>query len=271
MSPRRPGRRVRRITCHITCGRLRSSHTKTKVSAGETSSGRTCPEASPGLRPAARTPEAELPQAPPKLFWLLMILGLLLLIGIISSIANPPKDEAGSVSVQPSSASSSSSTSKADGKPSTSSKKSAPATSSSSTSPAPAKKGPGIEDEARDGQFAFTVTKVKRGVKSVGDQYLNAQAQGQFCLVTMTVKNIGDSPQTMFSSNQKGFIGDTEYGVDDTATLYTAKNGDSPWIKDINPGNALTGTIVFDIPKGKQLDKLELHDSAFSGGVEVFL
>lgn len=136
--------------------------------------------------------------------------------------------------------------------------------------PAPAQ-GPGIGDEVRDGQFAFTVTNVKCGVKEVGDQYLNAKAQGQFCLVSLTVKNIGDSPQTMLSDNQNGFIGDTKYGVDDTATLYASKGGESPWIKDINPGNTLTGKIVFDIPKGKSLTKLELHDSAFSGGAEVAL
>jgi hypothetical protein len=33
----------------------------------------------------------------------------------------------------------------------------------------------------------------------------------------------------------------------------------------------VTGTLVFDVPKGTKPSKLELHDSPFSGGVEVQL
>lgn len=139
------------------------------------------------------------------------------------------------------------------------------ATTSESTKAA----NPGLGDEVRDGQFAFVVHSVKCGVLSVGSQYLGATAQGQFCLVNLTVKNIGDSSQTMFSSNQLAYKGATKYSADDAATIYAAKNGDSPWLKDINPGNSLKGTIVFDVPKGVTPDKLELHDSAFSGGAQV--
>jgi hypothetical protein len=33
----------------------------------------------------------------------------------------------------------------------------------------------------------------------------------------------------------------------------------------------LTGIVVFDVPKNAKPTKLELHDSAFSGGVDVIL
>ena len=41
--------------------------------------------------------------------------------------------------------------------------------------------------------------------------------------------------------------------------------------EEINPGNAVKGKVYFDIPKGAKLANLELHDSAFSGGVRVRL
>lgn len=189
----------------------------------------------------------------PKTFWTLTILAGLFVASIVGSIVSPSKDDAGSATAQATSHSGT-------GKKAVS-RRAAPA-------PDPAA---GVGDEVRDGKFAFTVHKVKCGVAHVGNEYIGADAQGQFCLVTLTVENIGSEPQTLFSSNQKGYIGDTEYAVDDTATLYSASAGDSPWLKDINPGNALTGTIVFDIPQGAELSKLELHDSAFSGGAEVRL
>jgi len=38
---------------------------------------------------------------------------------------------------------------------------------------------------------------------------------------------------------------------------------------DINPGNSIDATASFDLPVGTPPGEIELHDSAFSGGVEV--
>jgi hypothetical protein len=191
-----------------------------------------------------------------------MGLAALIVIGIISSIANPPKDEPTATSTTSSAPSTSKATTKSSSKATTKVATSAPATTA-------AKQGPGLGDEVRDGKFSFVVHSVKCGAKSLGGGF--AKAQGQFCLVNMTVKNIGDEAQTMFSSNQYAYKGDTKYDVDDAATVAASVDSDDPWINDINPGNSLRGVIVFDVPKGTQLTKLELHDSAFSGGTEVFL
>jgi hypothetical protein len=43
------------------------------------------------------------------------------------------------------------------------------------------------------------------------------------------------------------------------------------FLNNINPGNEVTGTLVFDVPAGVELAALELHDSLFSGGVKVAL
>jgi hypothetical protein len=135
------------------------------------------------------------------------------------------------------------------------------------TKAAPAEAG--IGTPVRDGKFEFVVQKVECGKNKVGGEYLNKTAQGQFCLITVSVKNIGNKPQSFSDSSQKAFSDKgAEYATDSGASLY-ANTDQQVWLNDINPGNVLTGIIVFDIPKDSKIARLELHDSMFSGGVEV--
>jgi hypothetical protein len=128
-----------------------------------------------------------------------------------------------------------------------------------------------IGQPARDGKFEFTVKSSKCGVAKVGSSMLGDKAQGQFCLITINVKNIGKEPQTLDGSSQKAYAANgTEYSSDSEAGLY-ANQEQSTFFEEINPGNQVTGVFVFDIPKNVKLAKLELHDSAFSGGVTVTL
>ncbi len=130
---------------------------------------------------------------------------------------------------------------------------------------------PKIGQPVRDGKFEFVVKNVKCGVRSLGDEFVGRKAQGQFCLVTLTVQNIGDESQTFSDSDQRGHDSKgREYTPDSEAGLYANENTDV-WLNEINPGNKITGILVFDIPDGTKLTTLELHDSAFSGGVEVAL
>lgn len=130
-----------------------------------------------------------------------------------------------------------------------------------------------IGQPANDGKFEFTVTGFSCGQTSVGSNpYLTKQAQGQFCMLNLNIKNIGDQAQSLLSSNQKLLNGNTQYSADDTATMYAEPSGTTTtWFNDINPGNSVSGTIVFDVPKGVTPTQAELHDSAFSGGVKVNL
>lgn len=129
-----------------------------------------------------------------------------------------------------------------------------------------------IGQAANDGKFEFTVKSLECGKPSVGtNQYLTKTAQGQYCLLNVTVKNIGDEKQSLFSANQILLDGaNKEYSADDTATMYAAPDGSS-WFSDINPGNSVDGSIVFDVPKDVTPTVAELHDSSFSGGVKVSL
>ncbi|MDX6429985.1 MAG: hypothetical protein QOE54_2351, partial [Streptosporangiaceae bacterium] len=127
----------------------------------------------------------------------------------------------------------------------------------------------GIGQEYRDGKFAFTVTKIKKGVHRVGDQYLGQTAQGQFVLVSVTVRNIGNEARTFDNSSQK--LTDSQgrgFDADGQATIAMGEQSNA-FLKDINPGNGVKGILIFDVPQGVKLKSLELHDSPFSGGVTI--
>jgi Domain of unknown function (DUF4352) len=153
-------------------------------------------------------------------------------------------------------------------KTSTSSNNSSSSKAKTESKPAAAKIGTAV----RDGKFEFTVTSIECGKTSVGSNpYLTKTAQGQYCLLNMTVKNIGDKAQSLFSANQKVLnASGQEFSADDVATTYQAPEG-STWYSNINPGNSVTGAVVFDVPKDQTPATAELHDSAYSGGAKVSL
>ncbi len=130
-----------------------------------------------------------------------------------------------------------------------------------------------LNEPARDGKFEFTVTSIKCAVPSVSDDsgYLSKSAQGQYCEMGVTVKNIGDEAQMFDGSNQYLYnASNQKYTYDSTATLY-ANPSNSTFLNNINPGNTASGTVVFDLPQGVTPTTAELHDSSLSGGIKVNL
>jgi hypothetical protein len=126
-----------------------------------------------------------------------------------------------------------------------------------------------LNQPAKDGKFQFTVTKMDCSKKSLGKAPVSQKAQGKFCLVNVTVKNIGDEAQLFDSSSQKALDAKgTTYDADGAAGIYLPDAGEA-FLNNINPGNQVRGTIVFDVPAAVQVTTLELHDSPFSGGVKV--
>lgn len=128
----------------------------------------------------------------------------------------------------------------------------------------------GIGDAVRDGKFEFVVTKIDCGKSKVGGEFFNETAQGEFCIMDISVKNIGDEPQYFDSNEQKIFNKDgQEFSNDGSAEI--AIEGNDVWLNEINPGNKIKGQLVFDVPKGTKIVSAELHDSVFSNGVAVTL
>ncbi len=145
---------------------------------------------------------------------------------------------------------------------------SAPASSApASSAPASKPKTATIGTPVRDGKFEFTASSVKPGPNHVGGDGFGKDAQGQYWYVSVKVENIGDKPQSFFGSNQYMYVGKKKYGADDEAAMYL--DNSKSLYEDINPGNSVSGTVIFDLPKGATPTSLDLHDSAFSGGVTI--
>lgn len=176
----------------------------------------------------------------------LTVLGVLILLGIIGGAAG-----GGNKSNTNSNSSNGSGVTKSENKPATTAK---------------------LNEAARDGKFEFVVKGVECGKTTIGtNQYLTKNAQGQFCLMTISVKNIGNEAQGFFGTNQKLLNAQNQqYTADDTAGVYVDQNY-STLFSNINPGNMVEGVVVFDIPKDQTPVSAELHDSSFSSGVKVNL
>lgn len=122
---------------------------------------------------------------------------------------------------------------------------------------------------ATDGKFQFTVTGMTCGVKSVGPDGFGETAQGEFCLIGVTIKNVGKSAEIFNDSSQKAYdAANTEYSVDSGAAIWANKDS-STFLEQINPGNTVKGDLVFDVPQGTKLGSVVLHESAFTAGVRV--
>lgn len=131
---------------------------------------------------------------------------------------------------------------------------------------------PGIGDRVRDGKFEFVVRRVECGKSRVGTADFGTTAQGQFCFISVRVKNIANESQTLDNSAQFLYVDGKRYDSDTEATIYL--DNAQTFLEPINPGNAINGTLIYDIPKSAKrasLETIELHDSAFSGGIDVAL
>ena len=130
-------------------------------------------------------------------------------------------------------------------------------------------RAPGVGDPGRDGQFEVVVT----GIEEPGAGYqpeglLKDEANGSWFVVHVKVENVGDREQAFLTGNQRILWDNKEYGGE--GFTWNGTNAE-----DLNPGVVLEATLMFDLPDGfPRLGTgtiLELHDSAFSGGVNVSL
>jgi hypothetical protein len=128
-----------------------------------------------------------------------------------------------------------------------------------------------LNQAARDGKFEFTVKGVDCSKTSLGDTTFGTKAQGVFCLVSVHVSNIGNEAQTLDATSQYGYdAAGKKYSTDTEAEIYLGDQANTLF-NQLNPGSSVDGTLVYDVPAGTKLTKIELHDSMFSGGVDVNL
>lgn len=120
-----------------------------------------------------------------------------------------------------------------------------------------------IGDTVKAEDWDFTVTKFKFGSTKVGSEYLNKSAQGQFCKMSIKVKNNGKKQETLDDSNQKLFDDEgREFSSDSEASLY-ADSDSALFLEGINPGNTAKGVVIFDVPEDAKIVKTELVGGLF--------
>lgn len=126
----------------------------------------------------------------------------------------------------------------------------------------------GIGETVNDGDMSFTVTRLQDGVTNIGGE-LGEDAQGQFVVVHVRVKNTGNEAAMFEASEQKVYdVKGREYSDAAAGILLDESNS---FLEEINPGNTVKGKLVFDMPKNAQPHYIELHGSMFSEGVTVSL
>jgi Telomeric repeat-binding factor 2. len=128
---------------------------------------------------------------------------------------------------------------------------------------------PRVGDPVRDGVFEFVVHDVTCGVPSVGPELIGMKAEGQYCIIDLTVTNVGSVPGIFTDTAQYVTTADgTRRNANSTAGLW-ANEGIHVWINLVDQGDSVSGKLVFDIPVDTTIETIELHDSPFSDGVIV--
>lgn len=105
----------------------------------------------------------------------------------------------------------------------------------------------------------MTVTGVQTGVLSVGADPLRKDAEGQYIIVNVTVKNLGNTP-TAFEGSGQVLIGDDgrRYANDGQAEVYLGN--EETFFRKIPPGDTIDGRLVYDIPEDVRPEELEMKD-----------
>ncbi|MGJ9529894.1 DUF4352 domain-containing protein [Actinotignum sp. GS-2025a] len=107
------------------------------------------------------------------------------------------------------------------------------------------------------GDFEVTVTNVEKGVSHIGNDVLGKDATGQYVIVDVTVKNTGKEAAGFAESEQK--LVDTE-GRQHSVSGDSLYLGDASMIYEkVNPGNTVSGKLLFDVPADAVPAKLELE------------
>lgn len=120
----------------------------------------------------------------------------------------------------------------------------------------------------RDGSFEFVVTSIDCSQSTVGKGAFKSTANGVYCVVNVTVENIGTEAGMFDADSQYLYDGEGRQFGGSSDALYAFVDTNA-FLEDVNPGIKIEAILLFDIPVDAVPAYLELHDSVFSGGVKV--
>ena len=119
---------------------------------------------------------------------------------------------------------------------------------------------------ATDGPLEFTVVGVERGttITDSTNEFLTKDAQGEFVVVRLTVRNTSPDPGQFLGTFQKLKAAGTVYNIDDEASFYSGGG-----VVEIPPGGEVNVGVAYDVPPGTVPESIELHADPISPGVEL--
>ena len=124
----------------------------------------------------------------------------------------------------------------------------------------------GTAPVASDGPLEFTVTGLESAttITDPTNEFLTKDAQGEFIVVRLTVRNTSPDPATFVGTFQKLKAAGTVYSIDDEASFYV---GGGP--AEIPTGGQVDVGVAYDVPPGTVPESIELHADPTSPGVEL--
>ena len=146
-------------------------------------------------------------------------------------------------------------------------------TSSAPSAPAApaAPAAPGLNTPLTVGSFEYTALGVQDIGPTAGTSPLTKTAQGTFLQVDLKIANTGSSSATFIVNYVKLVdAAGKSYDADASATLFASPDQNA-WVAGINPGNAIQGPILFDVPAGTAPASIQVSDNAFSKGQTITL
>ncbi len=136
----------------------------------------------------------------------------------------------------------------------------------SSEEATPTESPTGTAPVASDGPLEFTVTGHESAttVTDPTNGSLTKDAQGEFIVVHLTVRNTSPDPATFLGTSQKLKAAGTVYSIDDEASSYVGGG-----FAEIPPGGQIDAGVAYDVPPGTVPESIELHADPMSPGVEL--
>lgn len=123
-----------------------------------------------------------------------------------------------------------------------------------------------VGQSVMDGDFTFVVKSVKCGLTTYAESL--PTGLDEFCAVEISVRNHGRDAQAFDETLVQGFVAGRKYDADIKATK-VANPSISALRRSIRAGSSIQVVVLIDVPVGKRLDKVELHDFLLSDGTSV--
>lgn len=122
-----------------------------------------------------------------------------------------------------------------------------------------------IGDKVKAGDISYRVDKVEHKERLQNVFGSKKAGSGEFLVLTITVWNEGKEPITLDSSmtqliDQSG----AQYNYDSEAMMYLYKDGETPFLEQINPNGEKQFLIAFDVAPDKEYDFIGKNALIFS-------